>query len=107
MIEHTIKVITLRRGRYEKKRRVIRFEDPSYKPLGLFLNSEANMFRSQIAAAFKMAEEEGEGYFAGNLMTLSIQDGTAVISSQLDAVSDSVSVPVEDLKALLNEWYSS
>ncbi|MBR2676926.1 MAG: hypothetical protein IKE28_08445 [Solobacterium sp.] len=107
MIEHTIKVITLRRGRYEKKRKVIRFEDPYYKLVGVFLNSEATMFRSQIASAFKMAEETGEGFFAGNLMTLVIQDGTAVISSQLDAESEPVSLPAEELKALLNEWYSN
>ncbi len=106
MTEHTIRVITLRRGRHEKKRRVIRFADPQYKLLGVFLNSEADSFRAPISAALKQAKEEGDGYFAGNLTSLSIHDGTAVIRSQIDAEAEPVSVPAEEVITLLKEWYS-
>ena len=105
MIEHTLKVITLRRGRFEKKRRVIRFEDHSYELLGTFINAEADSFRSQIADAFVQAEQDGEGYFAGNMTSLAIHDGTAVLTSQIDSDAEPLSVPAEEVIALLEEWY--
>ena len=106
MIEHTIRTITLKRGKYEKKKRVIRFADPSLALLAAFINGEADSFRNPIREAFRQSEEGGEGYFAGNLTRLSIRGGMAEITSQIDDEAEKVCIPAEELKILLEEWYS-
>lgn len=106
MIRHSLRIITLHRGRHEKKRRVIRFTDPKYHLLALFINAEADSFRREINAAFEQAETEGEGFFAGNLTTLSIHDGIAELCSQLDEEQVPLLIEAKELEALLSEWYS-
>ena len=66
--------------RTKKYRLAVRFEDPQYGPLALFLNSEAGVFGAEIAEALEQAQAAmGQTEFTGNLCTAVITPESVIV----------------------------
>ena len=67
---YSFEEVILQGKRTKKYRLAVRFEDPQYGPLALFLNSEAGVFGAEIAEALEQAQAAmGQTEFTGNLCT--------------------------------------
>ena len=67
---YSFEEVILQGKRAKKYRLAVRFEDPQYGPLALFLNSEAGVFGAEIAEALEQAQAAmGQTEFTGNLCT--------------------------------------
>lgn len=80
MTGHSFEEVILQGRKTKKYRLAIRFEDPQYGPLALFLNSEAGVFGAEIAEALEQAQAEmGQTEFSGNLCTAVITPETVIV----------------------------
>ncbi len=117
---HSYEEIKLQGKKLTKYRLAVRFEDPQYDPLALFLNSEANVFGAEIAEALEQAQAEmGHTEFTGNLCTAVITPETVIVytNAENDAEDDDDSdvsetskdpqvceLPTAEFAELLSEW---
>ena len=110
---YSFEEVILQGKRTKKYRLAVRFEDPQYGPLALFLNSEAGVFGAEIAEALEQAQAAmGQTEFTGNLCTAVITPETVtVFRSAEDAKEDQPAetpqvceVPVSEFAELLSEW---
>ena len=63
---YSFEEVILQGKRTKKYRLAVRFEDPQYGPLALFLNSEAGVFGAEIAEALEQAQAAmGQTEFTG------------------------------------------
>lgn len=113
MPAHSYEEIVLQGKKLKKYRLAIRFEDPQYGPLALFLNSEAGIFGAEIAEALEQAQREmGMTEFSGNLCTAVITPETVTVyRSAEDAEEEKPAeapqvceIPSSEFAELLSEW---
>lgn len=77
---HSFEEVILQGKRAKKYRLAVRFEDPQYGPLALFLNSEAGVFGAEIAEALEQAKAAmGQTEFTGNLCTAVITPESVIV----------------------------
>ena len=77
---HSFEEVILQGKRTKKYRLAVRFEDPQYGPLALFLNSEAGVFGAEIAEALEQAQAAmGQTEFTGNLCTAVITPESVIV----------------------------
>ena len=77
---YSFEEVILQGKRTKKYRLAVRFEDPQYGPLALFLNSEAGVFGAEIAEALEQAQAAmGQTEFTGNLCTAVITPESVIV----------------------------
>ena len=77
---YSFEEVILQGKRAKKYRLAVRFEDPQYGPLALFLNSEAGVFGAEIAEALEQAQAAmGQTEFTGNLCTAVIAPESVIV----------------------------
>ena len=77
---YSFEEVILQGKRAKKYRLAVRFEDPQYGPLALFLNSEAGVFGAEIAEALEQAQAAmGQTEFTGNLCTAVITPESVIV----------------------------
>lgn len=77
---YSFEEVILQGKRTKKYRLAVRFEDPQYGPLALFLNSEAGVFGAEIAEALEQAQAVmGQTEFTGNLCTAVITPESVIV----------------------------
>ena len=77
---YSFEEVILQGKRAKKYRLAVRFEDPQYGPLALFLNSEAGVFGAEIAEALEQARAAmGQTEFTGNLCTAVITPESVIV----------------------------
>ena len=77
---YSFEEVILQGKRTKKYRLAVRFEDPQYGPLALFLNSEAGVFGAEIAEALEQAQAAmGQTEFTGNLCTAGITPESVIV----------------------------
>ena len=77
---YSFEEVILQGKRAKKYRLAVRFEDPQYGPLALFLNSEAGVFGAEIAEALEQAKAAmGQTEFTGNLCTAVITPESVIV----------------------------
>lgn len=77
---YSFEEVILQGKRAKKYRLAVRFEDPQYGPLALFLNSEAGVFGAEIAEALEQAQAVmGQTEFTGNLCTAVITPESVIV----------------------------
>ncbi len=122
---HSYEEIVLKGKKLTKYRLAIRFEDPQYGPLALFLNSEAGVFGAEIAEALEQARAAmGQTEFTGNLCTAVISPESVIVyrnTEDEDADEDEkgredgpeaeketaprvCEIPAEEFAEILAEW---
>ena len=77
---YSFEEVILQGKRAKKYRLAVRFENPQYGPLALFLNSEAGVFGAEIAEALEQAKAAmGQTEFTGNLCTAVITPESVIV----------------------------
>ena len=77
---YSFEEVILQGKRTKKYRLAVRFEDPQYGPLALFLNSEAGVFGAELAEALEQAQAAmGQTEFTGNLCTAVITPESVIV----------------------------
>ena len=77
---YSFEEVILQGKRTKKYRLAVRFENPQYGPLALFLNSEAGVFGAEIAEALEQAQAAmGQTEFTGNLCTAVITPESVIV----------------------------
>ena len=77
---YSFEEVILQGKRTKKYRLAVRFEDPQYGPLALFLNSEAGVFGAEIAEALEQAQAAmGQTEFTRNLCTAVITPESVIV----------------------------
>ena len=109
MPEHFYREILLKGGANKRYRLTVEFKEPSFAPLGLFLNAEAGSFYAELKDILAEVKDEQKPLeFSGNLAAALIGLEKTIVTAPgpLEEDVKSCEIPTADFAALLDEYHA-